>query len=166
VRKTPSDAIATEALAVVATANAARPDDPPAVRLAVAITRLRRRLRDIDRKGLVQLPLSQLSIVHYLQREGPATASTLAAAQHVSQQAIAQSLATLKSAGLVAATADPGDKRKSLIHATDAGRAVVETVLASRTAWLVKSVDQTVGADERDTLEQAIDLLERLADAD
>jgi DNA-binding MarR family transcriptional regulator len=140
--------------------------DAAAVRLAMAITRLRARLRALDRKRSRGLPLSQLSIVHHLLREGPATASALATAQHVSQQAIAQSVVSLKAAGLVRPERDATDKRKVLIHVTDAGREVVESILASRTAWLVRAVDRTVGPDERETLERAIDILERLADAD
>jgi DNA-binding MarR family transcriptional regulator len=140
--------------------------DPAAVRLAMAITRLRARLRAIDRKRSMGLPLSQLSIVHHLLREGPATASALATAQHVSQQAIAQSLVSLKAAGLVEPKADPDDRRKSVIHVTGAGRELVESILASRTAWLVEAVERTVGPDERESLDRAIDLLERLADAD
>ena len=139
--------------------------DPPALRLAMAIARVRARLREIDRSGSMGLTLSQLGIVNRLRRDGPATAASLAAAEHVSQQAIAQILTTLKRAGLVEATPDPADGRKCLLEVTDAGHALIGSILASRNAWLVRAVEQTVGPDERDALDRAIDLLERLADA-
>jgi DNA-binding MarR family transcriptional regulator len=144
---------------------ATAPADPPALRLAMAIARVRARLREIDRSRSVGLTLSQLSALNRLRRDGPATAASLAAAEHVSQQAIAQILATLRAAGLVDATPDPVDRRKCLLEVTDAGHALIGSILASRNAWLVRAVEQTVGPDELDALDRAIDLLERLADA-
>jgi DNA-binding MarR family transcriptional regulator len=141
------------------------PVDPPALRLAMAIARVRARLREIDRSGSMGLTLSQLGIVNRLRRDGPATAASLAAAEHVSQQAIAQILTTLKRAGLVEATPDPADGRKCLLEVTETGHALIGSILASRNAWLVRAVEQTIGPDERDALDGAIDLLERLADA-
>jgi DNA-binding MarR family transcriptional regulator len=141
------------------------PADPPALRLAMAIARVRARLREIDRSGSMGLTLSQLSALNRLRRDGPATAASLAAAEHVSQQAIAQILTSLRRAGLVEATPDPADRRKCLLEVTDAGHALIGSILASRNAWLVRAVEQTVGPDELDALDRAIDLLERLADA-
>jgi DNA-binding MarR family transcriptional regulator len=111
------------------------------------------------------LTLSQLGILNRLRRDGPATAASLAAAEHVSQQAIAQSLTGLKQAGLVESTPDPADRRKCLLEVTDAGHALIGSILASRNAWLVRAVEQTIGPSERDALDSAIALLERLADA-
>jgi DNA-binding MarR family transcriptional regulator len=144
---------------------ASTPADPPALRLAMAIARVRARLREIDRSGSMGLTLSQLGALNRLRRDGPATAASLAAAEHVSQQAIAQILAGLRQAGLVAATPDPADRRKCLLEVTDAGHALIGSILASRNAWLVRAVEQAVGPDELDALDRAIDLLERLADA-
>jgi DNA-binding MarR family transcriptional regulator len=144
---------------------ATAPADPPALRLAMAIARVRARLREIDRSGSMGLTLSQLSTLNRLRRDGPATAASLAAAEHVSQQAIAQILASLRRAGLVGAAPDPADRRKCLLEVTDAGHALIGSILASRNAWLVRALEQTVGPDELDALDRAIDLLERLADA-
>jgi DNA-binding MarR family transcriptional regulator len=111
------------------------------------------------------LTLSQLSALSRLRRDGPATAASLAAAEHVSPQAIAQILTSLRQTGLVEATPDPADRRKCLLEVTAAGHALIGSILASRNAWLVRAVEQTVGRDELDALDRAIDLLERLADA-
>ena len=142
-----------------------RESDPPALRLAMAVARLRGRLREIHRSGSMGLTLTQLGIVQRLRRDGPATAASLAAAEHVSQQAIAQNLTTLKGAGLVGATPDPTDGRKCLVDVTDAGLSLIESILASRNAWLVRAIEETIGPGEQAALDSAIALLERLADA-
>ena len=137
-----------------------------AVRLAVAVKRLQARIR--EEAGVVSTGLSvaQVSIFSRLVHEGPVTAASLAAAEHVSQQAIAQSLAGLKTGGLVSVKPDPADGRKSLLEVTAAGRALYETILASRDDWLIRAIESAVNPDERASLDQAIKLLERLGQVD
>ena len=137
--------------------------DQTAVRLAVAIKRLRARLREVAGAGTTGLPITQIAIIHRLRAGGAATAASLAFAEHVSQQAIAQNLTLLKRAGLVRAIPDPTDRRKVLISVTDAGNQLFETVISSRNAWLVQAIEAAIRADERPALEKAIELLERLA---
>lgn len=141
-------------------------DDSAATRLRLALKRLRARLREEASASATGLSISELSILQRLRLEGPSTAASLAAAEHVSQQAIAQSVAPLKSAGLVRAQPDPQDGRKSLISITDAGLAIRESVVASRDSWLARAIDATIDPEERAALDKAIELLERLADAD
>jgi DNA-binding MarR family transcriptional regulator len=140
--------------------------DTLAVRLAVAIKRLRGRLREAAWASGVELPIAQLAIIKRLRDGGPTTAAVLAAAEHVSHQAIAQNLAALKQAGLVRTAPDPGDGRKSLVHITAAGTRLFESAVASRDAWLAHAIEQSMAPGERAALEQCIHLLERLADAD
>ncbi|MEN6372189.1 MAG: MarR family transcriptional regulator [Armatimonadota bacterium] len=137
-----------------------------AIRLVLAVKRLKSRLREESHADSTGLSISQLCILHRLNRNGPATAASLATAEHVSQQAIAQILTILKSAGLVQADADPNDGRKTLISITDAGLRLRESMIASRNAWLVRAIDSTIDAEELGSLDKAIELLERLADAD
>ncbi|MBS1910468.1 MAG: winged helix DNA-binding protein [Bacteroidetes bacterium] len=138
----------------------------PAMRLAVAIKRLHARLREAATANAIGLPISQIAILKHLRDHGPATASALAVAEHVSQQAIAQNLAALKRAGLVQATRDATDGRKSLISVTKAGHRLFETAIASRNAWLARAINANIGARERPALEKAIELLERLGGSD
>ena len=140
-------------------------DEAVAVRLAVALQRLRARLREEAGTSATGLSIAQLAILQRL-LAGPTTAAALAAAEHVSQQAIAQSLSGLKAGGLVEAAPHPGDGRKSQLSVTPAGRRLVETIVASRDAWLVRAIDAAVAPDERPALSRAIELLERLAAAD
>jgi DNA-binding MarR family transcriptional regulator len=139
--------------------------DPLAVRLAVAIKRLRARFHQAAWAGGVELPIAQVAVIKRLRDDGPTTASELASAEHVTPQAIAQTIAALKHAGLVRSEADPTDGRKSVISVTPAGDRLFESAIASRDAWLVRAIESVVSPRERAALEKSIDLLERLAEA-
>ena len=140
--------------------------DTLAVRLAVAVKRLRGRLREAAWAGEVELPIAQVAVLKRLRNDGPTTATALAAAEHVSHQAITQTLTALKRAGLVRAAIDPSDGRKSVISVTAAGNRLFEAALASRDAWLARAIGHVVSPRERAALEKSIELLERLADAE
>jgi DNA-binding MarR family transcriptional regulator len=97
-------------------------------------------------------------------REGPTTASGLARAEHVRPQSMAAIVATLRDGGLVSASPDPDDGRKTLLRATPPGRGLVKARSESREAWLAQAID---GLDEQgraDALGEAITLLNALAD--
>ena len=137
-----------------------------AMRLAMAVTRLRARIRIESGLRSTGIPISQVAVLARIIEEGPTTAAALAAAEHVTQQAIAQSLATLEKRGLVAKTRDPGDGRKSLVTATEPGHALLERIDASREAWLSRAIDAAVTPDERAALETTIEILQRIAHVD
>ena len=137
-----------------------------AVRLGMAVSRLRSRIRIESGLRSTGIPISQLSVLARIIDEGPTTAAALAAGEHVTQQAIAQSLATLKQRGLVEKQPDPSDGRKSLVSATAAGRKLRETIAVSREEWLTQAIDAAVKPEERPLLQEAIELLERIADVE
>ena len=137
--------------------------DPLAVRLAVAIKRLRARFREAAWAGDVELPIAQVAVIKRLRDEGPTTASALAAAEHVTHQAITQTLAALKRTGLVRSEADPTDGRKSVLSVTPTGNRLFESAIASRDAWLARAIESVVSPRERAALAKSIELLERLA---
>ena len=137
--------------------------DELAIKLAIALKHLKARLKEETRADTSRLSLSQLSILHKLSKCGAQTAAVLAAAEHVSQQAIAQILVILKGEGLVESTADPKDGRKTLINISDAGCRLLNDISESRNAWLVQAIDIVVDQNERAILSQSIDIIERLA---
>ena len=137
-----------------------------AIALALAMTRLRSRLREEAGMHRTGLSISQIALLGRLIAEGPATAAYLASAEHVSQQAIAQSLTTLKAEGLVAAAPDPTDGRKTLLSATTTGRDLYQAMHVSREAWLIRAIETTLTDEERSLVRQATGLIERLASAD
>jgi DNA-binding MarR family transcriptional regulator len=139
--------------------------DPLAVRLAVAIKRLRARFREAAWAGGGELPIGHVAVIKRLRDDGPTTASELAAAEHVTHQAITQTLAALKHTGLVRSEADPTDGRKSVVSVTPAGNRLFESAIVSRNAWLAGAIKSVVSPRERAALGKSIELLERLADA-
>lgn len=140
--------------------------DSLAVRLAVAIKRLHGRLREAAWAGEVELPVAQVAVLKRLRNGGPTTASELAVAEHVTHQAVTQTLSALKRAGLVRSAPDPSDGRKSVISITVAGNRLFESAIVSRDAWLTRAIGHVVSPREREALQKSIELLERLADAE
>src|ERR1700761_4661799 len=114
--------------------------DEMAVRLALVIKRIRGRLRDTRPDEAKSLPISHLAILARLRDAGPTTATVLAAAEHVSQQAIAQHVVALRDAGLVQTAAAPKDKRNLLVRITRAGRKLFDAAADSRNAWVARAI--------------------------
>lgn len=137
-----------------------------AQRLQDAMKRLRARLRAESGQNAIGLTATQLGILTSVIREGPVTAARLAALEHVTAQAITQSLTVLKEAGLVHSEPDPNDGRKKLVSADASAVELIDRIMAGRGSFLARAIDQVVGPDERADVEKAIELLERLAEAD
>lgn len=137
-----------------------------AIRLVLAVKRLRARLRETWPSPVQSLPTAQLAILKRLRDDGPTTAAVLAVAEHVSQQAIAQQVSALRDAGLVRTKRDPDDGRKALVRITASGLRLFDAAAESRNAWLIRAIDAQVPAKERAALAKSIELLERLAAAD
>jgi DNA-binding MarR family transcriptional regulator len=137
-----------------------------AAELMGAMTRLRARLRAETMPSDVSWNWSQLMSLGRIVADGPATASDLAQAEHVRRQSMAEIVAALRADGLVEARPDPGDGRKVLIHATERGRALSQTIPAAREAWLESAIASLLSADDQQTLLKAAAIMNRLADGD
>ncbi|MFE2183456.1 MarR family winged helix-turn-helix transcriptional regulator [Streptomyces sp. NPDC059455] len=107
-----------------------KPAAEAAAALMKAMTRLRARLRTESAPDDMQWTWSQLTTLGRVVELGPVTASELAQAEHVRRQSMAETLAALRTGGLVSTGKDPDDGRKTLIHATPEGRALIETIPA------------------------------------
>lgn len=136
--------------------------DDQALRLASAVSRLRGAIRDA-RWQVTDLSITQVAILRNLEKDGPSTASDLAAAEHISPQAVAQQLKGLRERGFVAAAPDEEDRRKTVISLTDSGVDLLDALVESREAWLARAIDATVPPEELADLDRAIEVLERLA---
>jgi DNA-binding MarR family transcriptional regulator len=140
-------------------------DDEAAVRLGLAIKRIRARMR-AESSTAGGWTISQLSTLARIVDQAPVTAAAIAQAEHVRPQSIASIVATLREAGLVAAEPDPADGRKVLLSPTGAGRALVASVSASRQEWLARAIHAVVGPGDRAALAATIAMLNRLADCE
>ena len=130
--------------------------------LRVVIGRLSRRLREESRPG--NLTASQLSAVGRLDRDGPATASTLARAEGVRPQSMGATIAALEAEGLVAGTADPVDGRQTIYALTPECKRILKASRAAREDWLFRAIQTKLTAREQERLGVVADLLRRLAE--
>ncbi|MBS1885128.1 MAG: MarR family transcriptional regulator [Actinobacteria bacterium] len=133
---------------------------PLAADLRIAVGQLIRRLRSEDR-----FPLTQTWVLGRLDREGPASVSELAQSMRVRPQSMAQTVGDLEAEGMVERSPDPDDGRRALVSLTAGGRARIEEDRAVREGWLVKALEALPESD-RETVERAVGLLGRIADAD
>ena len=135
-----------------------------AMELAIAVSRLQARMKHeagIAERGITA---SQLAMLKRLDTEGELSVSTLAAYEHVSQQAITQRLELLRSTGYVTQHADSKDRRRRLVGLTDEGHAFLAHVTASQTTWLAHAIEYALDDGERGDLAAATTLIERIAD--
>ena len=126
--------------------------------LRVVLGQLARRLRAEN-----TIPLSHGMVLARLERDGPATTSSLAAAERVRPQSMSQTVADLSAAGLVERTPDPTDGRRILIEITERGRETLEEDRARRDGWLASAIEADLTPEEQEILRQAIEILHRLA---
>lgn len=130
--------------------------------LRVGVGRLRRRFREVtDRRELTP---SQVSVLARLGKEGPYSASAIAAAERVRPQSVAAWLGALEERGLVERRPDPDDGRRQLVSVSEAGRTFLEDTRRSGEQWLARALQERFTEDERRTLIEAMTLVERLVE--
>jgi DNA-binding MarR family transcriptional regulator len=133
---------------------------PLASELRVVLGQLIRRLRAEHR-----FPITQGTVLGRLDREGPQSVSALSAAERVRPQSMAQTVSDLEADSLVERNPDPSDGRRAMVSLTAAGRSALEADRRHREGWLVKAIEE-LPAEDQVTVERAIVVLRRLADAD
>ncbi|MEV4113411.1 MarR family transcriptional regulator [Nonomuraea sp. NPDC049695] len=132
-----------------------------ASRLQASIGLFVRRLRQ---PAPGELTLPEVSALTRLEQPGPATASALARAEQITPQAMGVTLAGLEERGLVERRRDPGDGRRVVMSATQAGLRALHDRRTARAEHLEKAL--TAGgftAAELETLMAAAPLIERLS---
>lgn len=130
--------------------------------LRLVLGKLKRRLRERANRG--ELSLSQLSALATLEREGPATVTTLARAEGVRPQSMSATVTTLQEAGLVAGAADPADGRQVLLSLTETARTWLHANRAAREDWLSGALRAHLSPDEQRQLSDAVALLRKLVE--
>jgi DNA-binding MarR family transcriptional regulator len=147
-----------------------RQGDPEAARvsalaaeLRVLIGKLKRRLREEAHSG--DLTWSQAAVLSRLEREGPATVTTLAKAEGVRPQSMGATVADLEAAGLVSGAPDPADGRQTMLSLTGACREMIKVNRAAREDWLFRAIRTKLAAREQEELAAGVELLKRLVDS-
>lgn len=128
--------------------------------LADLVDRLAPALRRLQGSGAARAP--RLSLMGRLAEDGPLTMRDLAAALHISPQAVTGLVDALESGGLVTRERHPTDRRKTLIRLNEHARDQVQAARAERMdglSALFKGIDKT---DRAAFARVAETLLERL----
>jgi DNA-binding MarR family transcriptional regulator len=131
--------------------------------LRVLIGALKRRLREQAHLG--DLTWSQISVLSRLEREGPATVTTLARAEGMRPQSMGANVSVLEAAGLVSGAPDPTDGRQTILSLTAACREWVDADRAAREDWLFRAIRANLAPEEQKELAGAVKLLKRLVDS-
>jgi DNA-binding MarR family transcriptional regulator len=131
--------------------------------LRVLIGKLKRRLREEVHSG--DLSWSQTAVLSLLEREGPATVTTLAKAEGVRPQSMGATVSVLEAAGLVSGAPDPGDRRQTMLSLTPACREMIKLSRAAREDWLFRAIRTKLAARELEELATGVELLKRLVDS-
>jgi DNA-binding MarR family transcriptional regulator len=129
--------------------------------LRAVLGKLKRRLRAQASTG--DLTPSQRSVLLRLERDGPATASSLARVEGMRSQSMGAVIAPLQAAGLILGKPDPNDGRQTILSLTRACRKKIQEGRAARQDWLSRTIEAKLSIAEQEKLAKAIVLLQRLA---
>jgi DNA-binding MarR family transcriptional regulator len=125
--------------------------------LRIVLGQLVRRLRAEHR-----FSISQGTALARLEREGPQTASQLAAVERARPQSMAHTIGELQGAGLVARRPHPLDRRQILVELTERGGEALAADRRRREGWLAAALAELSPEDQK-ILARAVPLLRRLA---
>src|ERR671932_712646 len=114
-----------------------------AAHLRLAVTRTARRLRQEAGGGLSPTLSAALATI---ERHWPLTPSELAARERVQRPTATRLIAGLEERGLVGRTADPGDRRSSLIAVTPEGAALLRELRTRKDAFLARRLNDLPAA--------------------
>jgi DNA-binding MarR family transcriptional regulator len=129
-----------------------------AARLRPVLVRLSRRMRQ---EAGAELSPTQGAALGTIDRHGPLTPSELALRERIQRPTATRVLARLEEAGLIARTADPTDRRSSLVTVTDSGRTLLASVRDRKDAYLAQRLDQ-LSPEDLAALDRAAGILERM----
>jgi DNA-binding MarR family transcriptional regulator len=130
-----------------------------AARLQLVTGRLMRMFR---RHGAAGLSASQISALATIEEWGSLRMSSLATHESLVAPAATRLVGALEERGLIQRCADPADGRAALVSLTPEGSATLEALRHARVVGIETRL-ATLSAAERQVLERALPILERLA---
>jgi len=131
-----------------------------AAQLRVAVWRAARRMRHVSD---VEISPTLHSALGSVEAHGPITASKLAAHEHVRKPTMTRTIRELVDRGLIERLPDPLDGRVTWLRVTPAGKALLQNARRRTDVFLTKRL-QRLSPEERDTLQRAAEILERMAE--
>jgi DNA-binding MarR family transcriptional regulator len=143
-------------------------DDAQALALAgelrVVVGQLKRRLR--EQAGFGDLTWSQTAVLSRLDREGPATVTSLARAEGMRSQSMGATVSGLEAAGLVSGSPDPKDGRQTILSLTTACQEWIKAGRAAREDWLFHAIQSKLAPKDQVELATAVKLLKRIVEGE
>jgi DNA-binding MarR family transcriptional regulator len=133
-----------------------------AAELRAVFRKIKLRLR--EQLGQDELTSSQISVVLRLEKDGPATVSSLARTEGMRPQSMSAVVAPLQESGLVRGAPDPSDGRQTLMSLTPKCVKLLEQGRAARQDWLTARISQKLSVQEQKQLQAALVLLARLVE--
>lgn len=130
--------------------------------IRTVVGQLKRKLREQAGEG--ELSSSQASVLALLERDGPATVTTLAKRESMRPQSMGALVATLEAAKLITGAPDPDDGRQTIWSLTAPGRTLVRDRRAARQSWLAGALHAKFTTEEQARLAEAIALMKRLVE--
>ena len=127
-------------------------------RLRPVIARLARRMRQ---SAGGDLSPTQGAALNTIACHGPLTPSELAGREKIQRPTATRVLARLEEAGLIARTADPADRRSSLVALTASGDALLAASRARKDLYLAERLDR-LSPEDLAALDRAAGILERV----
>jgi DNA-binding MarR family transcriptional regulator len=129
-----------------------------ASQVRVVFGRVKRRLKDLADQD--DLTPSQSSVLSRLDKDGPASASELAAAERVRPQSMAAILAALRETDLIERHPDPQDGRRQVVSLTTSGRHRLQGDRKVRQEWLAQTLQDRCTEADRQIILKALALLD------
>jgi DNA-binding MarR family transcriptional regulator len=130
--------------------------------LRLALGRVARGIRRIYVDAAEGVSFLELAVLQRLERTGPSAPGTIAGDEGVTSAAVAATLTSLETSGLVHRTRHPDDRRRVIVTITPAGRQALET-RESASIDRIEAVLSGLTIGERERLAAAVPLLERIA---
>lgn len=132
-----------------------------AAEMRTVFRKLKMRVRE---HGGNDLTPSQVSVVLRLERDGPATVSSLARAESMRPQSMSAIVAPLQKSGLIRGAADASDGRQTLMSLTPKCQKWLQEGRAARQDWIATTIAQKLSVQEQEKLRAALELLARLVE--
>ncbi|MEW6339473.1 MAG: MarR family transcriptional regulator [Pseudomonadota bacterium] len=110
-----------------------------------------------------ELSMTEAVVMSRLANDGPATIAALARAEGMRPQSMGTTIASLEELDIVKRTPHPSDGRQLLIELTPKGVQLRKKNREAKQMWLSKAISE-LGAEERDTLLKAGEIMKRLAE--
>ncbi len=133
-----------------------------AAEMRTVFRKLKLRLREHGEHS--DLAPSQISVILRLEKDGPATVSSLARTEGMRPQSMSAVVAPLQRSGMVRGVPDPSDGRKTLMSLTPKSLKLLREGRAARQDWLTARISEKLSGPEQEKLHTALTLLARLVE--